>query len=149
MATIADRVWQHLINQGIVRDPRVAGPLPPAFRQPADGVPAPGEGSGTEIGPTAVIGIMRPFGVPTPFLQLAWRRDIVEIVYRTQKWPQTETLHAVIRVALLDKMGTTMAGMRVIQSREWNTLGLTDSNTSQGFTSRSSVLFETYAEDHF
>jgi hypothetical protein len=149
MATITDRVWQHLINQGIVRDPRVAGPLPPAFRMPANGVPAPGEGVGTEVGPTAVVGVVRPFGIPTPFQQVAWRWDIVEIVYRTSKWPTTESIHALVRVALLDKMGTTMAGMRVIQSREWNALALIDSGIAQGYTSRSSVVFQTYQEDHF
>lgn len=149
MATLTDKVWTHLIAQGIVRDPRVAGALPPAFRQPADGTPAPGEGSGTEIGPTAVIGIYHDLGIAASFLQKAWRRDMVDIIYRTQKWPTTETLYALVRDALADKMGTTMAGMRVIQSVEWVALTRIDSSLTQGFTSRSSVLFETYAEDHF
>jgi hypothetical protein len=149
MATITDRVWQHLINQAIVRDPRVAGVLPPAFRQPADGVPAPGEGTGTELGSTAVVGISHTLGLPAPFFQSAWRRDIVDIVYRTTKWPDTERLYALVRDALVDKMGVTMAGLRIIQSVEWTALQQMDSSVAQGFTSSSAVLFETYKEDHF
>lgn len=149
MATLTDKVWTHLITQGVVRDPRVAGALPPAFRQPADGTPAPGEGLGAEIGPTAVIGIYRDLGIAAAFLEGQWRRDMIDIIYRTQKWPTTEALYAQVRTQLVDKMNFVMAGMRVIQSVEWVALTRIDSSTAQGFTSRSSVLFETYAADHF
>lgn len=149
--TIADRVFAHLIAQGIVRDPRVAGPLPPAFRSPADGVPAPTEGTGTEIGPTAVVGIMSNLMVPAPFVEAERRKDIVDIVYRTLKRPDADTLYDQVRLALVGppmKMNWLMPGMRVIQSSEWQGLNLIESNKAQGFTMKSAVLFETWAMDH-
>lgn len=152
MASVVDRVFRELIAQGIVRDPRVAGSLPPAFRDPADGVPAPGEGIGTENGPTAVIGILSGVGIPAPFMEETWRSDTVDITYRTTKSPAAKVLYAQVRGALVGppfKMGWTMAGMRVIQSREWNGLALIDSSRAQGFMYRSSIYFETYSEDHF
>jgi hypothetical protein len=152
MATIADRVWQHLINQAIVRDPRTAGALPPAFRSPADGVPAPGEGIGTEVGPTAVVGISVDLTMPSPFVESEWRRDIVDIVYRTLKRPDADALYAQVRLALVGppfKMNWLMAGMRVIQSVEWQGLQRIDSNRAQGYTMKSAVLMQSYALDNF
>jgi hypothetical protein len=154
-STLADHVFQYLIAQGIVRDPRVAGPLPPAFRSPADGVPAPAEGFGTEIGPTAVVGIQTDLSIAAPFNEGAWRRDIVDIVYRTLKRPDADALYAQVRTVLVAplvgttlKMNWLMDGLRVIQSVEWQGLQRIDSSRAQGFTMKSAVLFETYAADH-
>jgi hypothetical protein len=152
MASLPDRVFQDLINKAIVRDPRVAGALPPAFRDPADGVPAPGEGAGTEIGPTAVVGIQSGVGIPAPFMEEQWRSDTIDITIRTLKSPDAKVLYAKIREALIGppfRMGGTLAGMRIIQAREWNGLALLDSSRAQGFMYRFSVYYETYSEDHF
>lgn len=156
MATLADRVWVYLIAQGIVRDPRVAGVLPPAFRSPADGVAAPGEGTGTEVGLTAVLGISADLGIPAPYFEAERRKDIVDFVYRTAKRPQADALYSLIRQAMIGpvpgapfRMNWSMAGMRVIQSREWQGLQRIASDGAQGFTMKSSVILETYAEDHF
>jgi hypothetical protein len=149
VASLVDRVWQHLINHSIVRDSRVAGVLPPAFRDPADGVPAPGEGFETEVGPTAVIGILTGVGIAAPFMQEEWRSDTVDIVYRTVKSPDSKILYSQVRASLCGMMNGNLAGMRIIQSREWNALGLVNSSRAQGFMYRSSVYFETYSEDHF
>lgn len=151
MATLADKVYQYLIAQAIVRDPRVAGPLPPAFRSPADGVPAPNEGAGTEVGPTAVVGISSNLTIPAPFVEIEWRRDIVDIIFRTLKRPTADTLYSQVRFALLGppmKMGWVMSGLRVIQSSEWQGLNLIESSVAQGYTMKCAVLFETYREDH-
>jgi len=148
MATIADRVRQHLIDEGLVRDPRVASPLPPAWRQPVNGVPAPGEGTAPEVGATLVVGIVRTNGLAAPFLESQWRRDVVDIVMRATTWPLIETFYADARRELIDKMGGTMATMRVISTQEWRALASIDSNSAQGFTALFSVLFTSYAEDH-
>jgi hypothetical protein len=145
---LADRTWQYLIDQGVVRDPRVAGPLPPAWRQPRDGTPAPGEREGTEVGPTAVVGLVRTDGIASPRFEKEWRRDILDVVIRTVTWPQAEALYAQLRVLLIDKTNWNMAGMPVIESLEWRALGLIDSD-AQGYTSLFAVLFETYSVDHF
>jgi hypothetical protein len=148
MATLTDRAWQYLIDQGVVRDPRVAGALPPAFRQPRDGVPAPGEGEGTEVGPTCVIGLVRTDGIPSPRFEKEWRRDVLDIVIRVTKWPDAEAKYAVMRNLFIDKTNWDMAGMKVIESLEWRNLGLIDSD-AQGYTAQFAVLFETYSVDHF
>jgi hypothetical protein len=150
VATITDRVQAHLLAQSLARDPRDStSSLPPVWRQPANGTPAPGEGRNqTEIGPTAVIGLMHSGGIATPRFESAWRRDIVDIWLRTSKWPDAETLYAAIRGALIDRTNWLMAGMRVIESQEWRALGLLDSSEQQGYTAQFAVLFETYAADH-
>jgi hypothetical protein len=150
-STLCDHVFQYLITQGIARDPRVAGSVPPAFRSPADGVPAPGEGLGTELGPTAVIGLNADISIPALFVESEWRKDIVDIVYRTLKRPDADTLYAQVRLALIGppfKMNWLMAGMRIIQSVEWQGMQLIDSSRAQGYTMKSAVLFQSYAADH-
>lgn len=149
MATLTDQVWNYLITEGIVRDPRVAGALPPAWRQPVDGVPAPGEGSGVEVGTTAVIGLIKSGGLPSPRFEREWRRDIIDIWFRTTKWPIAETLYAQVRAALIDKRNWTMGTIVVIESLEWRPHQMLDADPSQGFTSQAAVLFETYTVDSF
>jgi hypothetical protein len=147
VATIADRVRQHLMNVALVRDPRVAGPLPPAWRQPANGVPAPGEGTAPEVGATVVVGIVRTDELVPGYLEGQFRDDIVDVVIRATTWPLVETFYANARRELIDKMGGTMAGMRIRNTRLWNGLAMIDSD-AQGYTARFAVLVGTYAEDH-
>lgn len=149
MATLTDQVWTYLVAQGIVRDPRVAGVVPPAWRQPVDGVPAPGEGAGVEVGPVAVLGLIRSGGIPSPRFEKEWRRDIIDIWFRTTKWPMSETLYAMVRNALIDKRNWQMGSITVIESLEWRPHQLLDADSAQGFTSQSAVLFETYTADSF
>lgn len=150
MTTLSDNVRNYLIAQGVVRDPRTPGPLPPCWRQPSDGTPAPGEGSNpTEVGPTVVIGLVRSGGMTTPRFESAWRRDIVDIWIRTITWPQTEAFYALAREKLIDKFNWQMGTMKVIESREWRALAVLDANSSQGYTAQCAVMFETYASDHF
>lgn len=154
MATLTDKVSDYLIAQGIARSPRVAGALPPVWRQPVDGTPAPGEGTGSEVGPTVVLGLVRSGGIPASSNEAEWRYDIVDVWIRSRTWPQAEAIYAQVRTALVgtragDRRGWVMDGLPVIESREWRALSLLESNKAQGFTSMASVLFETYAADHF
>lgn len=149
MATLADQVRTYLIAQGIVRDPRVAGGLPPAWRQPVDGVPAPNEGIGVEVGPTAVVGLVKSGGIARPRFEKEWRRDIIDIYLRTTTWPIAETLYDLIADALIDKRNWTMGSMVIIESLEWRPHQMLDSDSAQGFTSHCAVLFQSYAADHF
>jgi hypothetical protein len=149
MATLLDHVRSHLIAQGLVRDPRVAGSLPPCWRQPANGTPAPGEGTNaTEVGADAVIGLIHSGGIPSLRLESAWRKDIVDVWIRTATWPRAEQLYALLRDALIDRTNWTMGAITVIESREWQPLQLLGSG-AQGFTAQHAVLFETYAASHF
>jgi hypothetical protein len=153
MATILDHLRTYLIANGVGRDPRVAGATPPIWRQPAAGTPAPGEGTGTEVGATVVIGLMRTGGIPQSPQEVEWRRDIVDIWIRSRTWPQTESTWNAIRPLLIgthaqSRQGWTMSGLAVIESQEWRTLSLLDSDPAQGFTSQAAVLFQTYSDDH-
>jgi hypothetical protein len=159
MATILDHLRTYLIANGVGRDPRVAGAAPPIWRQPAAGTPAPGEpphsgsSSSVEIGDPAVIGLMRTGGIPQSPQEVEWRRDIVDIWIRSRTWPQTESTWNAIRLLLIgthaqSRQGWTMSGLAVIESQEWRTLSLLDSDPAQGFTSQAAVLFQTYSDDH-
>lgn len=149
MATIADHLRTFLIAEGLGRDPRVAGATPPIWRQPAEGTPAPGEKSGTEVGPTVVLGLVHSGGIPAPRHEVEWRRDIVDIWIRTLTWPQAEQTYAGLRSALVDKRNWLMGSITVIESLEWRALALLASDGKQGYTSQAAVLFESYAVDHF
>lgn len=148
MATLSDRVRAELITQGIVRDPRVAGALPPCWRNPRDGIPAPGEGTGVEIGPTAVVGLIKSGGLTSHRFEKEWRYDIVDIWIRTTTWPIGETIYSQIRDALIDKRNWYCGTLHVIESVEWRPHQALDSD-NQGFTSQAAVLFQTYSADHF
>lgn len=132
-----------------MRDPRVAGAAPPAWRQPIDGVAAPGEGEGVQAGPTAVVGMFKTGGIARARFEKEWRRDILDFYLRTTTWPIAETLYDGLADALIDKRNWQMGSMVVIESLEWRPHQLLDSDAGQGFTSHFAVLFETYAVDHF
>jgi hypothetical protein len=153
MATLADAARTYLIASTLVRDPRTAGSLPPAWRQPADGVPAPGEGTGVEVGSNAVVGLIVSGGISAPRFEPEWRRDILDVWIRVRKWPDAEALYASLRAALIGstftKTNWMMGGMRIIESIEWRPHQMVDSNSAQGFTSQFAVMFQTYTPDHF
>jgi hypothetical protein len=156
VATVADRAWQELIDRSVVRDPRVAGSLPPAWRNPAEGTPAPNEGPknpdgspGVTVGPTLVVGLVETGGIAPDRYESDWTIETMDVVVRATQWPLAKALWFQIRHALTDQYGWTMAGMRVIESRELNAFAMIDSSRAQGFTGRATVLFETYTEDHF
>jgi hypothetical protein len=155
MPTILDYLDDYLIANGVGRGVRAAGgpTVPPIWKQPIEGTPAPGEGTGVEVGDPVVIGLMRTGGIPQSPQEVEWRKDIVDIWIRSRTWPQTEAMWNAIRPLLVgthaqSRQGWTMAGLAVIESQEWRTLSLLDSSKSQGFTSMGSIVFETYAADH-
>ena len=84
MATITDHLADYLIAQGIGRSPRTAGALPPIWRQPRLGTPAPGEGTNpTERGTDAVIGLAHTGGLPAARQEKDWRSDVIDVWLRT------------------------------------------------------------------
>lgn len=152
MATLADKVADYLIAEGIARSPRTASTLPPVWRQPVNGTRAPGEGNAPEAG-DPVIGLVRSGGIPAASNEAEWRYDIVDVWIRASTWPKVEMLYAQIRSALIgtfagERRGWDMAGMSVIESREWRALALLEATSTQGYTAQCAVLFETYADDH-
>lgn len=146
---IADRIQAYLIENSIGRDPRDGTnmSLPPIWRQPADGTPAPREGEGTAVGQDAVIGLIHTNAITAARFESEFRRTIIDIWYRTLTWPRNEELYSACRRLLIDKFNWQMAGLRVIESQEWRGHQMLESDSGQGYTGMSSVLFQCYDEN--
>ena len=143
---LLDALKAHLISQGIVRDPRTAGSLPPFWRQPRDGVPAPGEvpsnGTATEAGDPVAAAFISG-GFPVGRFESAWRRPTVEIRIRASKAPAGEDLGEQIIAAVIDRTNWTMGGRQIIEAQMWRPLAPVGSD-AQGFDYLLAVAFEIY-----
>jgi hypothetical protein len=107
----------HLVSSGVVRDPRVAGSLPPCWRSPRKGVPAPGDGPGVEQGDPTV-GLFVGVGVPEAPHDASWlRTDTVDIVIRSTTAPGAVALDDAIRYQLVDRRDWSMGGLLVVETQ--------------------------------
>lgn len=119
----------HLISEGVGRDPRVAGSTPPIWREPQDGAPAPGDKSGTEDGPDGTISLFRSGGIVLDSQEQRWHRNpTVDLVIRTPAPPAATALQEAIDLALLRAAGEPasspamnwqMGALTVISSQRW------------------------------
>lgn len=149
MATPLNHFRNHLVAQSLVRDPNVAGALPPAWIQPKDGVPEPGAGNGTQVGPTVVVGLMEAGGIPAAPQESEWRQDVFDVVIRATSAPVARQLAAEIRRVTIDRRNWRMGdpgGMTVMQSLEFRPFQPLLPQT-QHHTFIWGVLFQYYAED--
>ena len=139
---LIEALRDHLIAEGLVRDPRVAGSLPPCWRSPKNGVPAPGEGNGTEIGPTVVVALFPASGIPrAPYDAGVLRTDGLDIRIRAKTAPAAIELDDQIRELLVDQRAWDMAGLQIVESRLERPLDLIYSD-DQGFDFMAGYLFE-------
>jgi hypothetical protein len=147
MPRLLDAFRTHLVAQGAVRVPRIAGAAPPLWLQPRQGAPAPGErpanGTDTEIGPDVVAAADISGGFPTGRFQSAWRFPIVEVRIRSRTAPLGEDLEAAITAAVIDRTNWTMGGLQVIESRHWRALTPVASD-EQSFDFLVAYAFEIY-----
>ena len=142
---LIDACRDYLIAQGIVRDPRVAGAAPPCWRSPRNGVPAPGDGTGTEIGATVVVGLFPSTGIARePYDASVLRTDGLDVRIRATTAPAAIALDDSIRAALMDKRGWTMGGLQVVESRLERPLQLIVSD-NQGYDFIAGYLIERHA----
>ena len=144
--TLLGAMRTYLVAQNLVRIPRNAGATAPLWLQPRLGVPAPGDGTGVEIGATMVLGAFHSGGVPSQPYVSTWRRDTVDVRFRSTTAPAAELLAKQIRAALIDKRAWTMGAMTVIESGEWRAFDLLSSDEF-GFEFVWAAWFETYAAD--
>jgi hypothetical protein len=133
----------YLIAQGLVRKPSVAGAAPPCWLEPMLGVPAPGEGQGTEVG-DPVLGVYQTGGfVLGPYMDSYARQPIVQLNFRGKN-PQTiNALELQITKLLVDRRDWTMGASYLVESSLWQALQLVASDT-QGFEFSSAYRFELY-----
>jgi hypothetical protein len=144
---LLDALKTHLISQGLVRDPRTAGVLPPFWRQPRLGTPAPGEtpsgGSSVEAGDPVAAAFISG-GFPIGRFESAWRRPTVEVRVRASKAPTAEDLCESIIAATIDRTNWTMGNRLIIESQMWRPLTPAGSD-EQGFDYLFAIAFEIYA----
>lgn len=139
---LIDACRTYLIAQGVVRDPRTAGALAPCWRSPREGVPAPGDGTGNEIGATVVVGLFTAAGIARdPYDALSLRTDGLDVRIRSTTAPAAIELDDLMRTALMDKRAWAMGGLTIVESRLERPLQMIQSN-EQGFDFVSGWLFE-------
>ncbi len=134
---------EYLDAQNVARRPDAAGSDPPLWLEPRSGVPAPGEGSGTGVGATVVLGAFLNSGIPPESYESFQRQDIVEFWIRTTTAPAAKTVERQLRSRLQDKRQWQMSGMLVIESNLWRPLQLITSDV-QAFTYTLAFWFQTY-----
>ena len=146
--TLLDYVTDYLVAQNLVRKPNVAAPggdpnRPVLWRSPRNGVPAPGEGSGTEVSPALVVGAFRSTGEATqpwesfrelPYVDFRIRAARADLVF-----PFEDTLRALLH----DKRAWDMAGLQVIESLQFRALQFIGSD-NQAFDYSTEYRFEVY-----
>lgn len=147
MTDLLSELRNHLVAQGIVRRPSVAGGLPPFWLEPQMGVPAPGEGKNpVEIGDTLVAGAFLTGGIaPGPFG--SWvRKPIVDIRLRARGATAVQDVQSVelaISKALIDRRDWTMGAMYVVEAEQWRALSRLGSD-KQGWEFVVAYVFELY-----
>lgn len=145
--TLLDYIRDYLVAEGIVRKPDVAGELPPLWREPKEGAPAPGEREGTANNDSAVISVFNSGSIGrAPFNP--WRYKTVDFWLRVASAPLYEPLADEISDALLGdqgaRFGWDMAGLQVIETREWRPWGRLGAD-EQGWTYVGAFAFQLYA----
>jgi hypothetical protein len=124
----------HLVSQGIVRPPSDSGVLPVAWLAPADGTPAPGEGTPAS---DVVVGIYPAPGTTLGALEQRWLvREGVDVYIRVpaHSQPQALELARAIRRELADRSGFDLGDLRVQQCLERRPVQLVASDEGQGAT---------------
>lgn len=145
--TLLDYIRDYLVTEGIVRKPEVDGKLPPLWREPQDGAPAPGEREGVANSDSAVVSIFNAGGIGRAAYS-PWRYPTVDFWLRVAQAPLYESIANAITDAFCGdqaaKVGWNMAGLEVIESREWRPWGRLGSD-EQGWTYVGAFVFQLYA----
>lgn len=135
---------EHLVGEGIVRKPAVAGPVPPCYVEPRDGCPAPGQLSGTEQA-DVVVALFASGGFPARPFESWWKQETVDVYVRAKRAPDAFPLADAIRSAVVDRRGWVMDALPVVESLEWRPLQRLGSD-DDGWTFVWSGAFQTFAD---
>jgi hypothetical protein len=136
----------HLIGQGIVRKPSIAGSPPPLWLEPQQGVKEPGTGDPPETDPELHLGAFLTGGIAPRRFESWWRQPILDIRFRgkgrlaVQRIQETELA---ISKALIDRVDWTMSGLYVVECEQWRPLQRLGSD-EQGYEYVASYRFQLY-----
>lgn len=148
MPTVTDLIdafRDHLIAEGIVRDPGTAGSLPPLWRLPDGGAVAPGDKKAPGDDADIVLSIFHggsilqaPYeqSINAPTLDLWFRVRQPRFAFDKESEVQAEI------VGDIGKRNWSMAGLQVLYSSQWAGLRPIDSPVGQGRAFVASYLFE-------
>ncbi len=144
MKVLLPNLRTYLIGEGIVRNPDVAGPLPPLHLAPQNGLPAPGEGTEPAVGHDVVVGAYRTGGIPPRPHTAELRVQVVEFRIRARKAILAEHLETRLTAALIDRFVWPVGDLTVIESQEWRELQLLGSGPD-GYSFSVAYWFQLYA----
>lgn len=127
VAGIENTLRDFLIAEGIVRNPRNAGELPPCWLNPENGLPRPGEappgGQPAEAGASMVVGLVaRPGVLHERHVQRSIVRRNVDVQARLVRPGDGYALDVALQERLADRRSWLMAGVEIIESllvRPW------------------------------
>lgn len=142
--TLLDHVRGYLIAQGVVRDPRIAGPAHPMFREPRDGAWAPGElENPTENDPDLIVSAYIAPGVPPRVYEGFFRTDGIDFWIRSRAAPLAVTFEEQLRTALHGQQNVMMGGERIIQAAMFTDMRPLGRGPT-GYTFITGYLFQRY-----
>lgn len=128
-----------------VADPDGAGGAElPVFIEPREGTPAPGDPKRNEDNSTGIIGLVYTGGIITGVLEKFRRKVTFDFWVRTTTPQLAQAVDSRLRLILHDRRNWDMAGLTVIESRQWRPLQPIG-HGSQGYSYTLSYLFELYA----
>ena len=143
----------YLVTNDVGRHPSRAGALPPIFLDPVRGAPAPGEREGTENDADLMLTLSPGGDIPPPYGQGVILMTTVDVRYRGRTAPRIYETDARVFDLLAAgdggvgaKHGWDMAGLYVIESRQWAGLGRIGGEGGQGFDYRAAYYFEIYRD---
>lgn len=112
---VMEKMREHLIAAGIVRDPDVDGPLPPLWLAPKNGLNAPNEGSKPSYKAPIQLGALTAPGIPSAAKEGFLVREAVDITLRAMTAPPLILIGGALRRELDDRHHWDMAGLLVEQ----------------------------------
>ena len=139
---------EHLISEGLVRRPPIAGNDYPMFIHPQGGAPAPGERKGNENHADMILTAMAGTDIPNEAGVGFVRRTTVDVYMRAAagKTALPMELEPQINAAVVDKWAWDMAGLYVLESKLWAGLGQVRQAPGDGTTWTVKFYFEIYRD---
>jgi hypothetical protein len=137
---ILEAMRDHLIAEGVVRDPDTVGPLPPLWLSPRDGLNAPDEGSKPSYRAPLLAGGFTAPGVPSSPKEGFLVRESVDVHFRSRNPVAILDLGEQFRRALDDQHNFQM-GDRLIQQTQMTVPNQLIVQDEQGFRYRMQFLF--------
>lgn len=162
MPDLLTALMDHLAGQAIVRRPETPGGapaswsdpawqnqqvVPPFWRAPDGGPPAPGEKKGSGNDPVTIVSAYIRDGIPRSPQRGYSDQPVVDVRIRTKN----PLVGPALGKAIVDELAPSpygvrqawdMGGLFLVESRQWTAFSLVAADPAQGFDWRGGFLFE-------